>query len=283
MRFLFILLISASVITSRAELITQIIHFDHNSAFLSAQERDVLRELLPQDERYFIEKIDIDGYCGMSGGEAIAEKRAKSIYKFLTTMFPDKGDYEIRIAPEMISDVESSNCATIRVYYLHKSSLEATATSVLFPEEFPEEHIQYSIDEFGRIDVGEILFHGNSAIFLENSIPQLDRMIQYLSQHPKKKILLVGHVNGRAGRVYLKKAALTNPERKRYNNALHLSTARAQSVKDFLVTNGIASDRVLVEGMGGKQKQIVNATNELEEEANRRLEVFDISEPVNSY
>lgn len=276
MRLLFILLFSVPVLTSQAELITQIIHFDYNSAFLSAQERGVLQDLLPLGEQYFIEKIDIDGYCGTSGGEEIAHKRAQSIYGFLTTRFPDKGDYEIRINPQTAADGQSSNCATIRVYYLDLSKGKVLNTSALFPEEFPEDLVDFPMSVEGRLQIGEILFHGNSAVFLESSLEHLDDLVLYLNQNPSRRILLVGHVNGRAGGQYLKKAAASNPEKKRYDNAWHLSISRAQSVKDYLQASGISEDRMDVEGKGGKERQYKKASNALEDEANRRLEVFVI-------
>jgi flagellar motor protein MotB len=87
------------------------------------------------------------------------------------------------------------------------------------------------------------------------------------------RIELEGHVNGHMGRRYLKLAAKTNPERKAYKNGKELSLARAETVRDYLVSYGINADRIVCIGKGGTEKRFKRPKNSRENEANRRIEI----------
>lgn len=272
MRNLFILLFLFWTLAGHAVLKTQVIQFQSNSAFLNSSEQELLRSLLPDPDIYFIEKIDIDGYCKVEVSSKMAIQRAEAIYQFLTRLFPDKGDYEIRIAQG--GNEVGIDCATVRVYYLKKArKLENKfSEEQLFPEELLVENI--AVGNGGRLSTGDILFQGNSALILESSFPYVQALAAYLDREEKMNVRLVGHVNGRAGSAYLKKAALTNPERTRYKNAADLSMARAKMVKDLLVELGVGANRIQVEGVGGKKKMNRRADSEQDHKENRRLEVF---------
>lgn len=272
MRSLFFLLFFFQILAGNAVLKTQVIQFQSNSALLNSSEQEVLRSLFPDPDIYFIEKIDIDGYCKVEGSNDMAVQRADAIYQFLTGMFPDNGDYEIRIARG--GNEVGMDCATVRIYYLKKAKeLENKySEEQLFPEELLVENI--SIGNGGKLSTGNILFQGNSALIVESSFPYVQALAAYLQREKKMNILLVGHVNGRAGNSYLKKAALTNPEKTRYKNATDLSLARASMVKELLVDFGVASERIQVDGAGGRKKANRHADNEKDHEENRRLEVF---------
>lgn len=93
---------------------------------------------------------------------------------------------------------------------------------------------------------------------------ELDKLVQILKDNPSIRIELSSHTDSRSGDVY-------NQD---------LSQRRAQSAVDYIVSQGIAADRLVAKGYGESQLIIQNATTEEEHQRNRRTEfkVIEIKE-----
>ncbi len=106
-----------------------------------------------------------------------------------------------------------------------------------------------------------VKFEFNSAKLTANAKIVLQDVIDTLSGQPSMQAQVAGHTDSKGLAAYNER----------------LSEERAMSVKQFLVDNGIAADRLTVVGYG-ESKPI--ATNDTEEgrEANRRVEFSVISE-----
>jgi outer membrane protein OmpA-like peptidoglycan-associated protein len=79
-----------------------------------------------------------------------------------------------------------------------------------------------------------------------------------MQQNPKIEIQLEGHSNG----IYPSTEIDIN-----------LSTKRAQTVKKWLVENGISSERIETKGFGSEKMLFPMAQDENEEQMNRRVEI----------
>lgn len=85
---------------------------------------------------------------------------------------------------------------------------------------------------------------------------ELDKLVKILKDNSNIRIELSSHTDSRSGDDY----------------NLALSQERAQSAVDYLVSQGIAADRLVAKGYGETQLRIQNAQTEEEHQTNRRTE-----------
>ncbi|AWW30427.1 hypothetical protein DN752_10000 [Echinicola strongylocentroti] len=93
---------------------------------------------------------------------------------------------------------------------------------------------------------------------------ELDKLVKILQDNPEIKIELSSHTDSRASDEYNR----------------DLSQRRAQSAVDYIISQGIAEDRLVAKGYGEDQPVIENAQTEEEHQRNRRTEfkVIEIEE-----
>ncbi|WP_339701255.1 OmpA family protein [Algoriphagus aquimarinus] len=93
---------------------------------------------------------------------------------------------------------------------------------------------------------------------------ELNKLVQILKDNPVIRIELSSHTDSRSGDAYNQ----------------NLSQRRAQSAVDYIVSQGIAADRLVAKGYGESQLIVANATTEEEHQINRRTEfkVIEIKE-----
>ena len=85
---------------------------------------------------------------------------------------------------------------------------------------------------------------------------ELDKLVKILKDNPSIRIELSSHTDSRSSDDY----------------NLNLSQRRAQSAVDYLVSQGIAADRLVAKGYGETQLLVPNAQTEEEHQTNRRTE-----------
>ena len=100
-----------------------------------------------------------------------------------------------------------------------------------------------------------IFFEFDSDSLLPESFPELDRLVEFLNQHPDIRIEISGHTDSIGT--------------KQYN--LDLSQRRANSVKKYLTSQGISSSRLITRGYGESRPMADNGTPE-GRALNRRVE-----------
>ena len=86
--------------------------------------------------------------------------------------------------------------------------------------------------------------------------PELDKIVQILKDNPQIKLELGSHTDVRSSDAY-------NQD---------LSQRRAKSAVDYIISRGIASNRIKAKGYGERQLIIKNAKTEKEHQVNRRTE-----------
>jgi outer membrane protein OmpA-like peptidoglycan-associated protein len=90
-----------------------------------------------------------------------------------------------------------------------------------------------------------------------NLRPILDQFAQGLGQQPGMEVRIVGHTDNTGS------DAINNP----------LSVNRAQSARDYLVSRGVSSSRIAIDGRGSREPMADNAT-EAGRARNRRIDIF---------
>ncbi len=113
----------------------------------------------------------------------------------------------------------------------------------------------------GKIELKGIYFDSGKATIKPESYYVLDEAAKMLKQNPKVKIEVQGHTDSVGG-------AESN---------LMLSQARAESVRNYLIMNGIESWRIIAKGYGESMPIADNGTND-GRARNRRIEFLIIGE-----
>jgi len=104
-----------------------------------------------------------------------------------------------------------------------------------------------------------ILFDTGRATIAAESHPRLDRVVEYMTHRTSTRIRISGHTDN-----------VGNP---RSNQ--RLSEARAQAVREYLVTHGIGGSRVEAVGHGDQQPIAPNDTEQGRRQ-NRRIEAVEL-------
>jgi outer membrane protein OmpA-like peptidoglycan-associated protein len=111
------------------------------------------------------------------------------------------------------------------------------------------------------IEINNIYFDFDETKLLPGSYQELNKLLLFLTEHPKIKINIIGHTD------HIGSAA--------YNR--NLSYQRAKAVADFLIRHYIIFDRMKVKGQGYDQP-IASNLDEAGRQKNRRV-VFEIIKP----
>ena len=115
-------------------------------------------------------------------------------------------------------------------------------------------------EEQGTYVFRNIYFDFNKATIKPESEPILDEVSDFLKANPAMKMEIQGHTDSKGTAAY----------------NLKLSERRAASVKDYLVKNGIASNRLTTKGYGLTKPVATNSTEEGRAK-NRRVEFAPIN------
>ncbi len=116
------------------------------------------------------------------------------------------------------------------------------------------------IKKTGKITLHGIRFASGKATIRPESYPILDQAVALLQQNPSVKIEIQGHTDSVGSASY----------------NLRLSQMRAESVRNYLISHGIAPDRLIAKGYGESMPIADNGTREGRAQ-NRRIEFKIIS------
>lgn len=105
------------------------------------------------------------------------------------------------------------------------------------------------------VNLKNVLFAQAKTDILPESYPELDLVVDFLTENPKVKIELMGHTDGRGV----------------HADNVRLSQQRVDKVKEYLVSKGIEPRRISGKGYGGSRPIASNDTEETRR-MNRRVE-----------
>ncbi|MBK8921852.1 MAG: OmpA family protein [Saprospirales bacterium] len=110
------------------------------------------------------------------------------------------------------------------------------------------------------IRLDNVYFDADKYVIRSESVPALMEVYNFLAENPDVVLEIGGHTNNRPSEDF----------------AMTLSTSRAKSVAEWLITKGIASERVQFKGYGKKYPVDTNATPE-GRKRNQRVEIKILS------
>jgi outer membrane protein OmpA-like peptidoglycan-associated protein len=103
-----------------------------------------------------------------------------------------------------------------------------------------------------------VYFFNDAAIMMPESKYELTQLLEMMKENPRYRIRLHGHTNGN----YHGKIIYLGPDknffslagaRERIGSAKDLSYERAQTIKEYLMANGISGDRIEIKAWGGRR------------------------------
>lgn len=158
---------------------------------------------------------------------------------------------------------KSSMLGTSAYYYIDDVSVKAIDS--LKQKSIPVSSADFKINEFELnrdYILQNIQFEFDSYVLHRSSFVELDKVVEYLKQHPDVSVRLSGHTD-----------FLGSEE---YN--VTLSRNRARSVADHLISKGISSHRVVSYGFG-KSRPIALDKSDAARKINRRVEIRFVTSP----
>lgn len=139
--------------------------------------------------------------------------------------------------------------------YLFYSGNYTLGNSLTARDEYQVDIQLSPIEVGGTIILNNIFFESGSSSILNQSKPELNKVVELLNSNPKMRIEVGGHTDNIGNDL---------------SNAT-LSEQRAKSVMNFLIEKGIAATRIEANGFG-KSKPVADNTTELGRSKNRRTE-----------
>jgi len=103
-----------------------------------------------------------------------------------------------------------------------------------------------------------VYFYNDAALMQPESKYELNSLLELMRENPKYKIVLHGHTNGNYhGKIIVMGEAKNffslSGSKEMRGSAKELSGQRAETIKEYLVSNGIAADRIGVKAWGGRR------------------------------
>ncbi len=163
------------------------------------------------------------------------------------------GKYEIQI-----KDVDTLTITATSPEYMFYTEIINIDKSVLITQ---KDIALQPIELGATVILKNVNFDFNKSDLRDESLPEINRLISIMKQYPKIKVEISGHTDNIGVSQYNKK----------------LSQARAQSVVNYMVQNGISKDRLIAVGYGDEKPIATNYTEEGRQE-NRRVEAKIIAQ-----
>jgi outer membrane protein OmpA-like peptidoglycan-associated protein len=139
--------------------------------------------------------------------------------------------------------------------YLFYSGNYILGNSLTARDEYQVDIELSPIEVGGTIILNNIFFESGSSSILNQSKPELNKVVELLNSNPKMRIEVGGHTDNIGN-------DLSN---------VTLSEQRAKSVMNYLIEKGIAATRIEAKGFG-KSKPVADNSTELGRSKNRRTE-----------
>lgn len=182
-------------------------------------------------------------------------------------------DGRFRFKPELVMGPDYTIIAD-KSKYLKDTTIYITADKEVEDEEIkdrPEPIVEIVLEEKvnltkdfyeelvreGEITLNNIYYDFDDWRIRADAAKELDKLVQFMNQHPQVKIELGSHTDDRGN--------------DKYN--LKLSQKRAESAVEYLVIRGINPARLIAKGYGETQQVVYRAETEDEHQLNRRTTV----------
>lgn len=172
-----------------------------------------------------------------------------------TIIISKNGVVEQTISANGLYNLKLQQGAVYQLEYKAEGYYNKKVNADLSKEDFAEVNIQLEKIKKEAFNLGAINFESGKSVISSSSLPVLDEFIVRLKDNPDLKFEISGHTDNVGSPVSNRK----------------ISGARAQSCVDYMISKGIAADRLKPVGYGQDQPLVPNTTQE-NKAKNRRVE-----------
>jgi len=185
---------------------------------------------------------------------AVAEKRVADAEAGALSRERDRTVLEARTREVDLARVEADQARKREAQAQAVAASEAERAAQL--EKELEELQAKKTDRGIVLTLGDVLFDFAKANLRSGAQQNLYRLVTFLREHPDRAVLVEGHTDSIGGDDY----------------NLTLSERRADSVRSFRASNGIAPDRIVAKAFG-KAQPVASNESDAGRQQNRRVEV----------
>ncbi len=254
------------------------VHFPFNISKISKEEIKHIDLLIFNDKLIHGNKLIVLGYADFVGGssynDTLSMHRAKNVLNYLISSGFDKNDIQLCIGK---GKIDRNNIKGNDGYAPDRKVQIIIDRAAMIKKLPPGNTTTYSsLDdkiEFENLKVDQVLilnnifFKLNSPEILEQSRPDLQKLLNFMQKFPTVKIQVEGHV------CCMGPVDGTDSKYKHRN----LSECRAEAIYNNLVEKGISKDRVKYIGLGNRNPVVRNEVTEADKQRNRRVEIRILS------
>ena len=144
--------------------------------------------------------------------------------------------------------------------------------------------VDFPLRRFNKGDVmtlWKVYFYIDAAIMKEESVPQLNQLLNMMRENENMRIMIHGHTNGNSHGVVKhldpedkKFFSITSSHQEDKASAKKLSEYRAYTIQQWLVDQGISEDRMETQGWGGKKMLYDKHSNSAEKNVRVEIEIL---------
>lgn len=251
------------------------VYFAFNSPKISKESEDRIDRLIFRDTLIYGDKLIILGYADYVGGnghnDTLSRQRAGRVRDYLVKYGFDKKDISLCIGK---GKIDRKN-VTGRDGYAADRKVQIIIDRTPAPKPIPPPPPKPApappvvVKDIAKVKVNEtytmknISFEPNEPVLLPQSLPDLEKLLKYLTDNPTVHIRIEGHI------------CCMPPEQgtdTKYSGGF-LSEFRAVAIFNYLVSNGIAKQRLTTMGLGNRQPLVYPEATEEDRINNRRVEI----------
>ena len=126
----------------------------------------------------------------------------------------------------------------------------------------------------------KVYFFKDAAIMRPESRYEVTSLKEMMKENPNLKIRLHGHTNGNGSGKIIRMGEQNNffslnESKDAFGSAKELSESRAEVIRDFLISEGIEQNRLLIKAWGGKQAIHDKKSNKAHENVRVEVEILE--------
>jgi outer membrane protein OmpA-like peptidoglycan-associated protein len=267
------------------------VYFPFNQSQLTKEAENYVDALIFNDTLIHGDRLIILGYADYVGSngynDSLSRARAANICSYLIRSGFEKSDIKLMMGR---GKVERNGLSGKDGYPTdRKVQMIIDHTVLLHPEPAPAKPVvvvkpsvvkpqaKPAVMPAERIDItklkvnqtfalNNIIFQPGSDIYFDQSLPDLERLLDFMVQNPAVNISVEGHICCKG----------PNPLNEIHDDG-SLSQLRAAAVCNYLVNNGIAKNRMYGIGLGNKDPVVPNEVTNEDRVKNRRVEIRILS------
>ncbi len=263
---------------------TLLIHFDFNQSTITPQAGSALDSFLQLKPSTTIKQISLTGHCDFKGSypynDSLSLQRVRAVKEYLenkgmsTSLFgPETGLGKRQ--PLILATTDAARAINRRVEIICTIQVEEKIPG---PKEKPITSIPESrlsamirdttIKAGSTLVLPDLNFEPGRHFLLSGSYAILRELYKVMKDNPTLQIEIHGHICCITGGADGPDADTGAPD---------LSVQRAKAIYNYLLSAGIAANRMSYKGFGSSQKLYPTERSPLEETKNRRVEIKIIS------